>query len=280
MIRSATSCRCFPTDRWDSCILEKGFTTGRISLTFWRLCPVLWRPAYLRTTSRSAWITFFRSIPHTEREITKPCGGGAPENGSRITSFIYKGHKITSGKPRLEGLPATYTEDEKEAATLTIYLEDEPTGLALALSYTIFADRSAIARSARFVNEGGEELHLTTAMSLCLDLPDHDYDWMQFSGAWARERHLKVRRLEEGIQSVGSRRGHSSHEHNPFVILKRPHTDEFQGRRSDSALSTAAIFLPRRKSAPTAPPESLWGSIRTALTGNWSRESHSRRRRL
>ena len=28
-------------------------------------------PAYLRTTSRSAWITFFRSIPHTEREITK-----------------------------------------------------------------------------------------------------------------------------------------------------------------------------------------------------------------
>lgn len=165
------------------------------------------------------------------------------KNGSRITSFIYKGHKIMSGKPRLEGLPATYTEDEKEAATLTIYLEDEPTGLSLALTYTIFADRNAIARSARFVNEGGEELHLTTAMSLCLDLPDHDYDWMQFSGAWARERHLKVRRLEEGVQSVGSRRGHSSHEHNPFVILKRSHTDEFQGEAIGFSFIYSGNFL-------------------------------------
>ena len=146
------------------------------------------------------------------------------ENGSKITDFIYKGHHIISGKPGLEGLPATYVEAENEAATLILSLEDELTGLSLELFYTIFTDRSVITRSARFANRGREKLHLTNAMSLCLDLPDYNYDWIQFSGAWARERHLKVRTLEEGVLSVGSRRGHSSHEHNPFVILKRPHS--------------------------------------------------------
>ena len=60
-------------------------------------------------------------------------------------------------------------------------------------------------------------------MSLSLDLPDKDYVWMQFSGAWSRERHVKERRLEQGIQSVGSIRGNSSHEHNPFIAVSYTH---------------------------------------------------------
>ena len=90
--------------------------------------------------------------------------------------------------------------------TLIVTLRDDLNGLELELYYTIFDQCGAIARSARFVNNGTEDLHLTTAMSLCLDLPDSDYDWIQFSGAWARERYPKVRRLEQGIQSVGSMR--------------------------------------------------------------------------
>ena len=52
---------------------------------------------------------------------------------------------------------------------------------------------------------------------------------MQLSGAWARERHIITRDLEQGVQSIGSNRGHSSHEHNPFIALKRETTDENQG---------------------------------------------------
>ena len=165
------------------------------------------------------------------------------ENGSRISRFVYRGHRILEGKPKLEGLPATYTEDNGEAQTLVLTLEDEVTHLVAELSYTLFAKGAVLARSVRFLNGGGEVLHLTTAMSLCLDLPDHNWDFVQFSGAWARERHLKVRRLEEGIQSVGSRRGHSSHEHNPFVILKRPGADEFQGEAVGLAFVYSGNFL-------------------------------------
>ena len=51
-----------------------------------------------------------------------------------------------------------------------------------------------------------DDVHLTTAMSLCLDLPDCDYEWLQFSGTWSRERHLKVRKLEQGITAINSTR--------------------------------------------------------------------------
>ena len=46
------------------------------------------------------------------------------KNGSRVTEFVYKSHRLYSGKPRLEGLPATYVEEEKEAVTLEVTLED------------------------------------------------------------------------------------------------------------------------------------------------------------
>ncbi len=164
-------------------------------------------------------------------------------NGSRICDFRYKGYEIMKGKPGLFGLPATYTENEDEAETLRLTLEDLLTGVVLELLYTIFAKGGILARSARITNNGTEALHLTTAMSLCMDLPDCDYEWLQFSGAWARERHLKVRKLEQGIQAVDSRRGNSSHEHNPFIVLKRPGTNEFQGEAIGFSLIYSGNFL-------------------------------------
>ena len=165
------------------------------------------------------------------------------KNGSRISEFLFHDYRIENGKPKLPGLPATYTEDENEAQTLIVGLEDPLTQIRLELFYTIFEKGGVIARSARFINNGVEDVHLTTAMSLCMDLPDSDYDWIQFSGAWARERHQNARHLEQGIQSVGSMRGNSSHNHNPFVILKRPTADEFQGEAIGFSLIYSGNFL-------------------------------------
>lgn len=151
------------------------------------------------------------------------------ENGSRISDFRYRRHEIRKGKEPLEGLPATYTEQESEADTLILVLKDEITGMKAELSYTIFAKGGIIARNVRLYNEGTQSVHLTRAMSFCLDLPDCDYEWVQLSGCWARERHILTRKLVQGITAVGSMRGNSSHEHNPFVVLKRPDTNERWG---------------------------------------------------
>ncbi len=169
-------------------------------------------------------------------EITQP-------NGSRITDFKYVSHKIYKGKPTLKGLPATYTESEDEADTLEILLRDELLNVEITLLYTIFQKENAIARSARFENKGMETYQITRSMSLSLDLPDDEYEWIQFSGAWGRERYVKTRMLQQGIQSVGSTRGASSHHHNPFVMLKRPTADEFQGEVMGFSLIYSGNFL-------------------------------------
>ena len=164
------------------------------------------------------------------------------ENGSSLSEFLYDHYRIVSGKPALSGLPATYTEEDSEAQTLIIVLKDPITLIRLELLYTIFEKGGIIARSARFVNEGASPVYLTCAMSICMDLPDSDYDWIQFSGAWARERYPVTRHLVPGIQSVGSLRGHSSHNHNPFIILKRPMCDEFQGEAIGFSLIYSGNF--------------------------------------
>ena len=164
-------------------------------------------------------------------------------NGSRITDFQYVSHKIYKGKPALKGLPATYTESEEEADTLELLLRDELLQIEMTLVYTIFRQENAIARSVRFENKGTAACQITRAMSLSLDLPDADYEWIQFSGAWGRERYVKTRVLQQGIQSVNSTRGGSGHFHNPFVMLKRPTADEFQGEVMGFSLVYSGNFL-------------------------------------
>lgn len=191
------------------------------------------------------------SLEHTKQEFPVygstdfrcPMTEVLQENGSRISDFKYQGYSVQKGKPKLQGLPATYTEKEEEAETLCITLKDEVTGVKAQLSYTVFEMGGIIARNVLFSNEGEQDVFLTQAMSLCLDLPDCDYEWVQFSGCWSRERQVITRPLTQGITSVGSMRGHSSHEHNPFVVLKRPAADERQGEVLGVSLVYSGNFL-------------------------------------
>ena len=60
------------------------------------------------------------------------------ENGSRLSDFRYQSHTITAGKPKLVGLPATYTEEDGEAETLTLVLKDPVTEITLRISSALF----------------------------------------------------------------------------------------------------------------------------------------------
>jgi alpha-galactosidase len=164
-------------------------------------------------------------------------------DGSTVLELAYRDHRITGGKPPIPGLPATYAETEDEAGTLEVDLADARSGLVVTLSYTIFDDVAAIARSARIRNDGPEPLRLTTAMSLVLDLPDSDWDLVHLGGSWARENHVRTRRLELGRQSISSSRGSSSHVQNPFVALRRTSTTEEHGEAIGAALVYSGNFL-------------------------------------
>lgn len=151
------------------------------------------------------------------------------ENGTRVTELQYKSYRIFAGKPKLEGLPATYTEQDNEADTLELELYDSHAGLTVYLTYTVFSDIDAIARSAKLCNDSKETIKLERALSASIDLPDASYDALWLSGAWARERHVQCRRLAPGVTGIHSRRGASSHHLNPFMALLRPDANERQG---------------------------------------------------
>lgn len=80
-------------------------------------------------------------------------------------------------------------------------------------------------------------------MSAAVDLPDCDYEMVQLSGSWSRERHIKRRPLEQGIQAVYSMRGISSTEHNPFLALARRETTEKSGEVYGFSLVYSGSFL-------------------------------------
>lgn len=165
------------------------------------------------------------------------------ENGSRITDFEYASHTIYEGKKKIEPLPATYTEDDKEASSIEFTLYDKVMDTHLILTYTIYEELPVITRHARFIHSGEEAIVLTNAMSGCVDLPDMNFDMIHLAGAWSRERYVKTRRLEQGIQSVYSMRGASSAEHNPFIALKRPETTEHIGEVYGFSLVYSGSFL-------------------------------------
>src|SRR5699024_4452020 len=75
-------------------------------------------------------------------------------NGSHISNFVYVKHEVINGKPPLSGLPHTYVENDNEAETLMITLQDKVLHVDLKLYYTIYNKRPVITRHSEFINHG------------------------------------------------------------------------------------------------------------------------------
>ncbi|MEK5235616.1 alpha-galactosidase [Paenibacillus sp. FSL L8-0470] len=150
-------------------------------------------------------------------------------DGTTVSDLRVISYQIIQGKPSLDGLPATYVEDEDEAQTLQIHLLDPILDLSVTLSYTVYERRNVIARSVRLLNKGAEPLQVLRAFSANVDFRDDHFDMVHLPGAWARERHIERQPLHKGIQSIESRRGASSHQHNPFLALARKGATEACG---------------------------------------------------
>lgn len=191
------------------------------------------------------------SLEHLRLEFPAALNGGMRNgaidlvhpNGSRISEFLYDSYEILSGKPSLSPLPACYTESDQEAQTLLLHLKDEYLQCTLTLFYTIYEDRPVLCRSARLTNNSANTLRLERFMSFSLDLPDADWQKLVLAGAWARERNIEISNLHTGIQSIYSLRGHSSHNYNPFMALKRKETTEFSGECFGFSLVYSGNFL-------------------------------------
>lgn len=149
-------------------------------------------------------------------------------DGSYGCDFRYQGYKISRGKYQLQGLPAVYA-DEDEAETLEILMEDPVTKVQIALLYGVIPKLNVITRSARITNAGKGKLYLEKAHAACLDWVGGEYDLICFYGRHMMERNVQRTPVGHGAQVIGSRRGTSSHQYNPMMILAERETTEDAG---------------------------------------------------
>ena len=150
-------------------------------------------------------------------------------NGTVWTQLRYAGHSIRAGKYALPGLPAVYAETD-QAQTLEIVLWDQVSGLQAILLYGVLPEEDIITRSLILKNSGSETLHVRKAQSAVLDFVSGSFDLLTFPGRHTFERHMTRSHVSCSAQTIGSRRGMSSHEFNPLMILADRTTNETEGR--------------------------------------------------
>lgn len=156
------------------------------------------------------------------------------EAGVSGLDLLYKTHRIEKGKYSLKGLP---TVQDQETVTLSVVLEDKAKGVEVELKYSVIEDTDTITRAAIIKNVGEGEIILQNAASVSLDFLYGDFNLIHFQGRHAHEREKVVTPITYADFSIGSRRGTSSHQHNPFVIIADKETTE------DTGSCTALMLL-------------------------------------
>lgn len=152
--------------------------------------------------------------------------------GSDATEFTFRKVKKHKGRlplpaPIFGELPCADPDDKTE--TLELILADDVTGCELHLYYTVFPEEDVIARHMTLVNGGTSPVRLEKCMSLSLDIPRADLELISLTGEHTRERHVSRAPVGVGVKHITSRRGASSHQANPCILLCDPKATEERG---------------------------------------------------
>jgi alpha-galactosidase len=132
--------------------------------------------------------------------------------GDTVSAFRYQSHNITQGKSSLPGLPATYGE-AGNVTTLIIQLHDNVSDVTAALSYSVFPEYNAIARSFTITNNAPANgssngtsnnsgaLVIERAASFSTDFPNVDLEMIEPYGDWSHEFNTVRRKVDFGRTS-------------------------------------------------------------------------------
>ncbi len=180
----------------------------------------LWRAADLDTPAERQDISSFD--PHQMLENEEFPGWGGPryyepalklarENGDRDLVFRYVSHRINQNE-------------------LDIELKDVRDEIAVTLHYRVYPEHGIIRRSATIRNGTAKPVTVESAQSAVWNLPPGDgYRLRYLSGRWAAETQIQEEPVLQGVRVLESRKGHTSHNANPWFSIDDGHAAEEQG---------------------------------------------------
>lgn len=168
-------------------------------------------------------------------------------DGSRLLPLAYRSHRIISGiVPSISGLPVLGSRNPAGARTLIVDMVDPYTELKVQLLFTVFQGVPAVCRRTIIRNTtrvGMGDVEILKCVSATLDFLTSDWHLVSLHGGWANERQVKVRRLQEGIHELSSRRGVSSHQCNPFCVMTNGPPQEDHGQAYGISLLYSGNWL-------------------------------------
>lgn len=151
---------------------------------------------------------------------------------------------IRKGKYCLDTLPTVFAKKEDTVDTLEITLTDQVSHVQVVLLYSVFEEADVITRAVKVVNAGDAPVHLKKIMSVCLDfLNGAGMDLVSLPGRYGQERQVERQHMTHHIHAIGSVRGSSSHQQNPFVILCGRDATEDYGKCYGVSLMYSGNFL-------------------------------------
>lgn len=167
-------------------------------------------------------------------------------NGDGSYSFHGKvvSYRISEEKYALATLPCVFANPKDHVQTLEITLKDAVSEVEVTLLYSVFEEADILTRAVKVKNAGTSSVHLRKIMSLCLDLFNGAaFDLVSLPGRYGQERQVERQPMTHHIHTIGSIRGASSHQQNPFAILcDRQATEDF-GKCYGFSLMYSGNFL-------------------------------------
>ena len=164
---------------------------------------------------------------------------GSYSFNGKVTRFT-----IREGKYQLDTLPCTFAKEDERADTLEIVLTDQISSVEVILLYSVFEKADMITRAVKVANKGTASIQLKKIMSVCLDfLNGLDMDLVSLPGRYGQERQVERQKMTHHIHTIGSVRGSSSHQQNPFVVLCGREATEDYGKCYGFSLVYSGNFL-------------------------------------
>ena len=169
--------------------------------------------------------------------ITNPAIEVLNSDGSNYVDFRVVDSVIHDGKPKIDGLPASYAEHGDNVKTLEIKLVDKVSLVKASLFYAVFYDYDVITRWAKITNGGENKITLLRALSANIAFNNREYDVISNFGTWARERQIERTQLTHMGAKISSNCGFSSSYANPFMIVCDHNATEQNGEALGVALA-------------------------------------------
>ncbi|MBC9713673.1 alpha-galactosidase [Streptomyces sp. TRM66268-LWL] len=144
--------------------------------------------------------------------------------------------------PEVRGTEWRFVEAARDGEVLKLAFADDVHGLRITLRYGMRGD--VVERDAELVHEGaGPAVEVLRADSAAWTLPERDaWRLTQLHGRWAAESRVERVPLAYGEHVIGSRRGHTGHQHLPWVALDAEGAGEEHGEVYSCALGWSGAW--------------------------------------